>query len=49
MKKKTLSQKVVGAIKKKLTDKKNVSPTSKYVRAVDKRNEAIRKAFEGNF
>ena len=40
---------VLKKIKKYLSDKKNVSPTSKYVRAVDKRNEAIRKAFEGNF
>ena len=40
---------VLKKIKKYLSDKKNVSPTSKYIRAVDKRNEAIRKAFEGNF
>ena len=40
---------VLKKIKKYLSDKKNVSPTSKYVRAVDKRNEAIRKAFEDNF
>ena len=36
-------------IKKFLTKKENVSPTSKYVRAIDKRNKAIQEAFKGNF
>ena len=44
-KKKTVLQK----IKSKLTNKKNVSPTSKYVRAVDARNKAIQDAFGENF
>ena len=44
-KKKTVLQK----IKDKLTNKKNVSPTSKYVRAVDARNKAIQDAFGENF
>ena len=41
--------KVLKKIKKYLTQKKNVSPTSKYVRAVDKRNQAIQDAFGENF
>tara|TARA_R100001443_G_scaffold99984_1_gene107228 strand:- start:62 stop:193 length:132 start_codon:yes stop_codon:yes gene_type:complete len=41
--------KVLKAIKKKITNKKNISPTSKYVRAVDARNAAIKKAFGDNF
>ena len=44
-KKKTVLQK----IKSKLTNKKNVSPVSKYVRAVDARNKAIQDAFGENF
>ena len=36
-------------IKEYLTKKTNASPTSKYVRAVDKRNKAIQDAFKGNF
>ena len=48
MKKKTLSQKVVSAIKKKLTDKKNKSPVSNIVRAAQKREE-IYKDFYNNF
>ena len=44
-KKKTVLQR----IKKKLTNKKNVSPVSNIVRAVDKRNKAIQDAFGENF
>tara|TARA_R100000329_G_C7501368_1_gene176550 strand:- start:11 stop:169 length:159 start_codon:yes stop_codon:yes gene_type:complete len=40
---------VLQRIKSKLTNPKNVSPTSKYVRAVDKRNQAIQDAFGENF
>jgi len=47
-KKKTLSQKVVDAIKKKVTDKKNKSPVSNITRAAQKR-EAIYKDFYDNF
>ena len=42
-------KKVLKKIKKYMTKKKNVSPTSKYIRAVDKRNKAIQDAFNGNF
>jgi hypothetical protein len=45
LKKKPVLQK----IKKKLTNKKNVSPASQYVRAVDARNKAIQDAFGENF
>ena len=41
--------KVLKKIKDYLVNKKNVSPTSKYVRAVDKRNKVIEEAFKGNF
>ena len=41
--------KILKNIKKKLTNKKNVSPVSKYVKAVDARNKAIEDAFNGNF
>ena len=41
--------KVLKKIKDYLTKKTNVSPTSKYVRSVDKRNKAIEEAFKGNF
>ena len=41
--------KILKKIKKKLTNKKNVSPVSKYVKAVDARNKAIEDAFNGNF
>tara|TARA_B100000427_G_scaffold214733_1_gene179200 strand:- start:2456 stop:2584 length:129 start_codon:yes stop_codon:yes gene_type:complete len=41
--------KVLTKIKDYLTKKTNASPTSKYVRAVDKRNKAIEEAFKGNF
>ena len=46
---KKLREKVLGKIKKKLTNKKNVSPASRHVRAVDARNKAIQEAFKGNF
>tara|TARA_R100000750_G_C2288902_1_gene74112 strand:+ start:470 stop:613 length:144 start_codon:yes stop_codon:yes gene_type:complete len=46
---KKLREKVLKKIKKKLTDKKNVSPVSRHVRAVDARNAAIKKAFGDNF
>ena len=46
---KKLREKVLGKIKKKLTNKKNVSPASVRTRAVDARNKAIQDAFEGNF
>ena len=46
---KKLREKVLGKIKKKITNKKNVSPVSKYTRAVDARNKAIQDAFGGNF
>tara|TARA_R100000231_G_scaffold6065_2_gene9114 strand:- start:914 stop:1057 length:144 start_codon:yes stop_codon:yes gene_type:complete len=44
-----LRRKVLAKVKKKLTNKKNVSPASRYVRAVDARNAAIKKAFGDNF
>ena len=43
------AKKVLKKIKKYMTKKENVSPTSKYIRAVDKRNKAIQDAFNGNF
>ena len=52
-KKKTVSQRAVSAIEKKLSNKKNVSPVSKIVRAKQKREAAMKKAlgsyvFTGN-
>lgn len=44
-----MSKKILEKIKKRITKKENVSPTSKYVRAVDARNKAIEEAFKGNF
>ena len=41
--------KVLKKIKKYLTKKENVSPTSKYVRGVDARNKAIQDALGENF
>tara|TARA_B100000927_G_scaffold70252_1_gene55698 strand:+ start:588 stop:731 length:144 start_codon:yes stop_codon:yes gene_type:complete len=46
---KKLRKKVLGKIKKKLTNKKNVSPASQHVRGVHARNKAIQDAFGGNF
>ena len=40
---------ILEKIKKRITKKENVSPSSKYVRAVDARNKAIQEAFKGNF
>tara|TARA_B100000927_G_scaffold236886_1_gene197615 strand:+ start:1811 stop:1954 length:144 start_codon:yes stop_codon:yes gene_type:complete len=42
-------QKVLGKIKRTLTNKKNKSPVSRFLRAADKRNKAIQDAFGGNF
>jgi len=44
-----MRKKILKEIKKKITNKKNVSPTSNYVRATDARNAAIKKAFGDNF
>ena len=41
--------KLLKKIKKFITKKENVSPTSKYVRGVDARNKAIQDAFGENF
>ena len=42
--KKTVSQRAVSRIEKKLSNKKNVSPVSKIVRAKQKREAAMKKA-----
>ena len=44
-----IHKKVLKKIKKHMTKKENVSPASKYVRAVDARNKAIQDAFGKNF
>lgn len=44
-----MPKKILEKIKKRITKKENVSPSSKYVRAVDARNKAIQEAFKGNF
>ena len=52
-KKKTLSEKAVEWLTKKATDKKNVSPTSKYIRKSKSRekttNDRIQQEFGSNF
>tara|TARA_B100001093_G_scaffold85503_1_gene77206 strand:- start:39 stop:173 length:135 start_codon:yes stop_codon:yes gene_type:complete len=44
-----MPNKILKKIKKHITNKKNVSPISKYVRAVDARKKAVEEAFKGNF
>jgi hypothetical protein len=43
------SKKVIKAIEKKLSDKKNVSPVSNIVRAKQKRQAELQKAMEQGF
>jgi len=43
------SKKVLKAIEKKLSDKKNVSPVSNIIRAKQKKNAELQKALESGY